>query len=200
MAYCTNCGSDIDNRAVSCPECGHQTSVNNQEYLIETRGSRWFFVLGFCIPVVGLVLFFVWLKDKPRSATSALVGSLVNFVVTFILIIVAFAMPAVGQIVSNTEQDVILADALAVENAARLYCIQNTCSDGEELTWDDLSSYIDGIDEEWYDFNNNGGIIAMYNQEGVRVYMERTGIGDYELIWDTTPSECDRSCVIIDNN
>ena len=43
-------------------------------------------------------------------------------------IIAAFAIPAVGTIISNTNDDAIVADAMAVENGARLYCASNQCS------------------------------------------------------------------------
>ncbi len=48
-------------------------------------------------------------------------------------IIAAFAIPAVGTIIENTNKDAVVADAMALENGARLYCASTqstTCTAG----------------------------------------------------------------------
>ena len=47
-------------------------------------------LLGFCIPVVGLILFLIWKDQKPKTAKAAGIGALVSviiYVVAYILII-----------------------------------------------------------------------------------------------------------------
>ena len=68
-------------------------------------------------------------------------------------IIAAFAIPAVGTIIDNTQKDAIVADAIAVDNASNLYCAQTTCGDTEELTWALLKPYITRIDGTYYEFD-----------------------------------------------
>ncbi len=99
---------------------------------------------------------------------------------------------------SNTARDAVLADALAIENAAKLYCSQTTCSSDEELTWTQLENYVEGLDETDYDFTNNMGIIATKENGRWTVDLERSGTGDWEFTQDLTPSENDRSAVIED--
>lgn len=46
-------------------------------------GSFLFGVLGFFIPVVGLVLYLVWKNEKPKNAKISGVGGLIGFCVPF---------------------------------------------------------------------------------------------------------------------
>lgn len=103
-----------------------------------------------------------------------------------------------SQIPSNIEKDAILADALQFENAAKLYCAQTTCDADQQLTWTQLEPYIMGIDETYYDFTNNSGIVVTKTTEGWTVDLETAGIGELEFTQDLIPSDCDRECVIID--
>lgn len=41
-------------------------------------GSIGWGVLGFCIPLVGLILYFVWKDSKPLSAKVALKGAVIS--------------------------------------------------------------------------------------------------------------------------
>ena len=52
MAYCKNCGQMIDDKAVICPKCGvqQQTIVASDD-----TGSFGWGLLGFCLPIVGLI-------------------------------------------------------------------------------------------------------------------------------------------------
>lgn len=67
-------------------------------------------------------------------------------------IIAAFAIPAVGTIIENTNQDAVVADAIAVENAAKLYCAQTQCAEAVNLYWTDISPYVTGLTASDYVF------------------------------------------------
>ncbi len=113
-------------------------------------------------------------------------------------IISAFAIPAVGTIITNTQKDAILADALAVENAAKLYCSQTICDDDQTITWTQLKDNVEGLDETYYDFTNNGGIVATKNSGKWQVDLEAAGTGEWEFTENLTPSEKDRASVVED--
>lgn len=87
--FCRNCGSEIDDRAVVCPKCGvAQQPVQNA---VEDNGGFGWGLLGFCIPIVGLVLFLVWKDTKPRTSKAAGKGALISVivgVVSYILLII----------------------------------------------------------------------------------------------------------------
>ena len=59
MAFCKNCGNQIEDNAATCPNCG--ASQNTTPQATDNGGFLWG-LLGCCIPIVGLVLFLVW-KD-----------------------------------------------------------------------------------------------------------------------------------------
>lgn len=90
MAFCKNCGKEIDDKAVICPNCG----VQQQEItpptpeVVDNGGFLWG-LLGCCIPIVGLVLFLVWKDNKPNTAKAAGIGALVavGIVVVYYLIV-----------------------------------------------------------------------------------------------------------------
>lgn len=78
MAFCPKCGNELQNNETQCPNCGHtQTNVDKK--------SIPFMIIGFLIPLVGIILFFVYKKKSPLKATSALNGAIVGFVFNMIL-------------------------------------------------------------------------------------------------------------------
>lgn len=108
MKYCRNCGAIIEDNTERCPECGVRQSDlqnksinsgqdNQQNYSYgenssynpqfnqnqgynprpDNGGFGWG-LLGFCIPVVGLVLFLVWKDEKPKTGKAAGLGALIS--------------------------------------------------------------------------------------------------------------------------
>lgn len=78
MAYCKNCGAQINDQAVICPMCG--VSQETKPAVVDNGGFGWG-ALGFCIPIVGLVLYLVWKETKPRTAKAAGKGALVSVII-----------------------------------------------------------------------------------------------------------------------
>ena len=70
MKYCPNCGKPVDPKAVICPNCG-VALTSNLPATNSDNGSIGWFILGFFIPVVGLVLYIVWKNDEPKNAHKA---------------------------------------------------------------------------------------------------------------------------------
>lgn len=92
MKYCRNCGSQIDDKAVICPQCGVQ-----QEPVTASNDSGsigWAF-LGCCIPIVGLILFLVWKDTRPNDAKKAGIGALVSVLLS-VAFYVATAIIGIG--------------------------------------------------------------------------------------------------------
>lgn len=56
-----------------------------QPQYVNDSGSFGWAVLGFFIPLVGLILYLVWKNEKPLSAKKAGVGALVGFIVSLLL-------------------------------------------------------------------------------------------------------------------
>ena len=61
------------------------TNVVNTSTTQEKEGSKFGWgVLGFFIPLVGLILFLVWMKDKKKASKAAGIGALIGFIFSII--------------------------------------------------------------------------------------------------------------------
>lgn len=83
MKYCTKCGKEIMDDAVICTGCGCAQEVAPAK--VDTDSSSvGFTLLGFFIPIVGLILYFVWKESQPLKAKSVGKGALIGFCVSII--------------------------------------------------------------------------------------------------------------------
>lgn len=89
MAFCKNCGKEIDDRAVVCVHCGVSQEVKPE--VVDNGGFGWG-LLGCCVPLVGLILFLVWKDTKPKTAKAAGIGALVAVGVSVVYYILVFAL------------------------------------------------------------------------------------------------------------
>ena len=83
MAYCNNCGQEVSEFAANCPECGSAQKKAPQRSSVapDTGGFGWG-LLGFCIPIVGIVLYFVWKDERPATARVLIQGALISIGLT----------------------------------------------------------------------------------------------------------------------
>lgn len=89
MAYCRHCGAEVDEKAVICPHCGVQQQQQSLSAETDTGGFGWG-VLGFFVPIAGLVLYLMWKQEKPNSARAAGIGALVSTISGVVLAVVYF--------------------------------------------------------------------------------------------------------------
>ena len=89
MAYCKNCGAQIDDKAAVCVHCG--VAVNNTMQQPDNGGFGWG-LLGFCIPIVGLILFLVWKDTKPKTAKASGKGALISVIFWIVVYVLLFAL------------------------------------------------------------------------------------------------------------
>lgn len=92
MKFCKNCGKEIDDAAVVCPNCGVQQEQLKAD---QDSGSIGWGILGCCIPLVGLILFLVWKDQKPKTAKAAGIGALVC-VIAYVVLYILMAVLGVG--------------------------------------------------------------------------------------------------------
>ena len=86
MKYCKNCGKQLDDAAYICPYCGVKQDNGGED-----TGSVGWCVLGFCIPIVGLILWLVWKDQKPNNARQAGVGALACVIISVVFYVILFA-------------------------------------------------------------------------------------------------------------
>ncbi len=89
MKYCQKCGKEIMDEAVICPNCGCATGnanlANNTQ--ADTNSIGWA-ILGFFIPLVGLILYLIWKDTRPNDAKKAGKGALIGVIVNVVISIV----------------------------------------------------------------------------------------------------------------
>ena len=122
--YCKNCGRTVDDTSSYCNNCGARIDNKPNADVSEDNSNLGFAILGFFIPIVGLIIFLIYEEKKPKRAKSAGKGALIGFitkiVLTIILVIlyVVFAaslfnnisnnIPAIGDVFSEETTDKIL--------------------------------------------------------------------------------------------
>ncbi|MFP4078831.1 MAG: zinc-ribbon domain-containing protein [Candidatus Izemoplasmataceae bacterium] len=93
--YCEQCGEPLEPHFKVCPNCGNKLSKDESHQTPPPRGGfeRQVFeegdtagwaVLGFFLPLVGLILFLVWQEDRPKAARSAGKGALIGVIVQIV--------------------------------------------------------------------------------------------------------------------
>lgn len=78
MKYCSHCGAQIDDNAVICVKCGCSVAPNNTNP--QDAPNAGFAVLSFFFPVVGLILWLVWMNTSPFKAKSCGKGALIGVI------------------------------------------------------------------------------------------------------------------------
>ena len=141
--YCKNCGKIIDNSATYCINCG--TKFDNNINETDDRSSIGFAILGFFIPIVGLILFLIYEGKKPKRAKSAGKGALIGFITKIVLSIILVILYVVfaATLFTNISND-IESNMLAIGDAFR-----------EETTDEILEKYVD-VSFGKFKVTNNG--------------------------------------------
>lgn len=126
--YCKNCGRSVDDTSSYCNNCGARIDNKPNADVSEDNSNLGFAILGFFIPIVGLILFLIYEEKKPKRAKSAVKGALIGFITEIVLAIilvilsVVFAtslfnnisndiesnIPAIGDVFSEEMTDKIL--------------------------------------------------------------------------------------------
>lgn len=87
MKFCSKCGKEIMDEAVVCPSCGC-AQANAPTATGQDSDSFGWACLGFCIPVVGLILWLIWKDNYPMKAKKAGVGALASVIVTVVIYVI----------------------------------------------------------------------------------------------------------------
>lgn len=87
MPYCQSCGTELKEHQDVCLSCGTMVKKTTAVSSIDTGGFGWG-LLGFCIPIVGLILFLVWRTEKPRTSSAAGKGALISVILGIVLYVI----------------------------------------------------------------------------------------------------------------
>ena len=97
--YCRKCGKQIDDGTAFCPFCGEPQGAGGstqqapyQQAVVYDSGSFGWAILGFLIPIAGLILWLAWIDVKPKSAKMAGIGALVSVILSIVFSILMVAI------------------------------------------------------------------------------------------------------------
>ncbi len=91
MAFCKNCGMEIPDNSSFRPGCGFKLKEPRATPIEEDYVALWG-VLGFLIPIVGIILWAVWMNDKPKSSKAAGIGALIGIVLSILITVIIFVV------------------------------------------------------------------------------------------------------------
>jgi hypothetical protein len=109
MKFCSKCGKELEDNAAFCVACGAPQAsapavapapVSTPKTDPNDASSFGFGVLGFFIPLAGLILWLMWRDETPKKAKSAGIGALIGFIcnigLTIFFYIIYFAIMMAG--------------------------------------------------------------------------------------------------------
>ncbi len=96
MRYCRDCGSVVNEDNNYCPSCGallhtvpsQSTTPNTTKS--EDGNNPGLNVLSFFIPLVGLILYLIWMTDYPIRAKGCGKWALISVIVDLVLGLIGF--------------------------------------------------------------------------------------------------------------
>lgn len=103
--FCSHCGNEVSDKADICIKCG--CKIEKHEKASSNDGDSFLFgLLGFFVPVAGLILFLIWHDEFPKRSKSAGIGALVSVIlgivssVVYLVIYLAFVIPLFSSLYS----------------------------------------------------------------------------------------------------
>ena len=88
--YCKHCGSKLRPEYIFCSHCGARRELLAQKPADDKTGGFW--LLGFLVPVVGLILYALMQDERPARAKAAGVGALVGGIIGVVSVILIFVL------------------------------------------------------------------------------------------------------------
>lgn len=84
--YCHSCAQEIKEEAEICPSCGvRQKPADDPADILPKAASC-------CIPLVGIILYFMWKDTKPKAAKDVCTWAWIGIGASFVVYILAFIL------------------------------------------------------------------------------------------------------------
>ena len=90
--FCRKCGKEILDEAVICVHCGCSTQEKAVATNTTDAPNTGMAVLGFFVPLAGLIIWLINKDTKPLMAKSAGKGALIGFIVSMVFSIILGAI------------------------------------------------------------------------------------------------------------
>jgi len=85
--FCSKCGKEIFDEAVICVHCGNEIKPV-QVQTVSDEPSIGLNILSFFIPLLGLILYLVWMSTTPKRAKSVGKSALIGFIISIVASII----------------------------------------------------------------------------------------------------------------
>ncbi|MGN1051035.1 MAG: zinc-ribbon domain-containing protein [Acutalibacteraceae bacterium] len=94
MKFCQNCGKEVLDEAVICPNCGCsvQADNNTQSTEVDESVSAGLVVLSVLIPLFGIIYWPVKAKTRPKCAKTCGIAAIISWAVYFVFMMVTGGM------------------------------------------------------------------------------------------------------------
>ncbi|MBX2928276.1 MAG: zinc-ribbon domain-containing protein [Saprospiraceae bacterium] len=105
--FCTNCGKPVSGAAQAPQPTPPPTPAGGSQYggtsynAPRPQGSDepleiWMGAIAFCFPIVGAILYFVWMNEKPKKAKQICMASAIGFGLSVFFYLIMFLIGASG--------------------------------------------------------------------------------------------------------
>lgn len=89
LIKCNECGKEISDTAVSCPNCGAKNKNNNEG---ATTGLK---VICFLIPLIGIIIFAINISSRPKYAKDCLIASILPTIILVVIVLFIYSTNSV---------------------------------------------------------------------------------------------------------
>lgn len=95
MKHCPTCERQFENKSTVCAYCGTPLQHINGTKATEkhSSGSFLFWILGFCFPTIGFLIYLAYKDDHIGRSRSARAGAFVGCIAALCFNLVALAIP-----------------------------------------------------------------------------------------------------------
>lgn len=104
LINCKECGKQMSDTAVNCPNCGAKNKNNNEG---ATTGLK---VICFLIPLIGIIIFAINISSKPKYAKECLLASLLPTIILVIILLVVAVGGGIGVSLMTTAQTTVVSN------------------------------------------------------------------------------------------
>jgi hypothetical protein len=180
MKFCSNCGGVVTQTSQNITEEGNRLEKQKVAVKPNDAPSLGFAILSCCLPIIGLILFIVWIKSRPQKAKSCGKGTIVGLIigVAFTIFKEILIQPSNGGIVSFNEGKEFYFEGLTIS-------YPNDWRVESEIVMEDIVFFVN-CDKPNPASSDQVSITWLRNTENSTEEMVERVIGEYKAIFNQT--------------
>ncbi|VEU82091.1 zinc ribbon domain-containing protein [Acholeplasma hippikon] len=89
MNYCPHCGEKVNPDQTVCLNCGKflDSANTSPTKVAEDNGGGGWTLLGFFMPLIGVILYVIWINERPNTAKSLIKGVFTSLIVAGVIFV-----------------------------------------------------------------------------------------------------------------